>query len=277
MADKKKNFYAVVKGRRPGIYRTWTGAGGAEEQIKGFPGAVFKGFASLDEAEMYLKTGGREQPALFDQPAGQGAQKGSAAGTGAAVSPSRQASGRPAGWDAYKADLALGKVVIFTDGASTNNPGPGGYGVVILNGDERKELSGGFRRTTNNRMELMAVIVGLQSLKRRSQVVIYSDSSYVVQGIEKGWARRWKANNWMRAPGASGVSQPAENVDLWSALLDLLDQHDVEFRWVRGHASHPENERCDEMAVKAAHASSLPEDSGYQSRGPGRSGPAGRA
>lgn len=251
MADKKKHFYVVIKGRKPGVYTQWSGPGGAEEQIKGFPGAVFKGFATRQQADYYARSGGKEPPALFEIPVD---------------AKSEAPAERPADWDAYRSELAAGKVVLFTDGASTHNPGPGGYGVVLLFGEARKELSGGFRCTTNNRMELMGVIAGLRTLTRRSQVVIYSDSRYVVQGIEKGWARRWKANGWMRAPDSNGGINRAENVDLWSELLGLLDQHDVAFRWVKGHASHPENERCDQLAVQAAKGRSLPDDPGYEGK-----------
>lgn len=241
----KKNYYAVIKGRKPGVYGQWGGADGAEAQISGFAGAKYKGFATRPEAEYYYKTGGAEMPDhLFER-----------------LKPEEIAeeAAPPANWDAYKQDLAEGKTVIFTDGASTGNPGPGGYGVVMLHGNARKELSGGFRCTTNNRMEMMAVIAALQALKRRAQVVIYSDSRYVVFAVEKGWARRWKSRGWMR-----DADNPAENADLWAILLDLLDQHQVEFRWVKGHASNPENERCDRLAVHAAHLPNLPPDTGYK-------------
>ena len=240
----KKQFYAVVKGRRPGVYERWSGSGGAEEQVRGFAGAVFRGFATLPEAQYFLRSGGTvpEQPALF----------------GAALA---EKTAPPKAQAEYSADLAAGKVVIFTDGASTGNPGPGGYGVVMMNGETHQELSGGFRCTTNNRMELMGVITALQALKQRSQVVIYSDSRYVVEGIQKGWARRWRSRGWMR-----NAEERAENTDLWAQLLDLLDQHSVEFRWVRGHASQPENERCDRLAVQAARQKNLPEDAGFAAR-----------
>jgi len=159
----------------------------------------------------------------------------------------------------YRPDLAAGKVVIFTDGASTGNPGPGGYGVVLLSGSQRKEMSGGFRCTTNNRMELLGVITALSALKQRVPVVIYSDSRYVVDAVEKGWARRWRARGWMRDD-----TNRAENADLWAQLLDLLERYPVEFRWVRGHADHPENERCDRLAVHAAHLPDLPPDPGFK-------------
>jgi len=134
-------------------------------------------------------------------------------------------------------------IKIYTDGACSGNPGPGGYGVVMQHGDRRKELSGGEAQTTNNRMEIMGVIVGLETLIRPCEVDLYSDSRYVVDAIEKGWVTRWQQNNWMR-----NKKDPALNVDLWQRLLPLLDKHKVTFHWVKGHAGHPENERCDELA-----------------------------
>ena len=139
------------------------------------------------------------------------------------------------------------KVTIYTDGACSGNPGPGGYGAVLLftHGEKsyRKEISGGFRRTTNNRMEIFSVIAGLEALKEPCEALIYSDSQYVVDAVEKGWAARWRANNWMR-----NKKEPALNVDLWERMLSLLSAHKVSFHWVKGHAGHPENERCDELA-----------------------------
>jgi len=138
------------------------------------------------------------------------------------------------------------KVTIYTDGACSGNPGPGGYGVVMIYGEHRKELSGGDCQTTNNRMEIMGVIVGLEALKHHCEVALYSDSRYVVDAIEKGWVARWKQNNWMR-----NKKDPALNVDLWERLLLLLEKHRVAFHWVKGHAGHPENERCDYLAREA--------------------------
>ena len=151
-------------------------------------------------------------------------------------------------------------VTIYTDGACIGNPGPGGYGAVLLSGEHRKELSGGFANTTNNRMEILAAVVGLESLKKPSAVTIYSDSRYLVDAIEKGWALKWQANGWMR-----NKKERAVNPDLWERLLDLTKQHDVAFRWVRGHAGNKENERCDKLAVAAAKGRNLPADSGYKS------------
>jgi len=138
------------------------------------------------------------------------------------------------------------KVTIYTDGACSGNPGPGGYGVVMIHGSHRKEISGGEAQTTNNRMEMMGVIVGLQALKTPCEVDLYSDSRYVVDAIEKDWVTRWKQNNWMR-----NKKEPALNVDLWEKMLPLLVMHKVSFHWVKGHAGNPENERCDELARAA--------------------------
>ena len=149
-------------------------------------------------------------------------------------------------------------VTIYTDGSCTGNPGPGGYGVVLIYGKYRRELSGGYRRTTNNRMELMGAIKGLEVLKQTCLVTVHSDSQYVVEGIEKGWAKRWKENAWMR-----NKREQAVNPDLWGRLLDLCEKHEVEFRWVRGHVGNPENERCDQLAVQAARQKDLPLDEGY--------------
>ncbi len=151
------------------------------------------------------------------------------------------------------------EVEIYTDGACTGNPGPGGYGVVLLFGDRREELSGGFRLTTNNRMEMMAAIAGLQSLPASYTVTLYSDSQYVVNAITKGWAKKWRANGWKR-----NSKEKAVNPDLWALMLDLCDQHKVDFRWVRGHSGNTENERCDRLAVQAAQQPNLPPDTEYE-------------
>ena len=152
-----------------------------------------------------------------------------------------------------------GKAKIYTDGACISNPGPGGYAVVLLHEDRRLELSGGFRLTTNNRMELLACIIGLRNLRIRRPAIVYSDSRYVVDGISKGWAARWRADGWMRTEVAR-----AENADLWAQLLALLDADDVEFRWVRGHAGNRENARCDHLARAAAVRQDLPPDTAYE-------------
>ena len=136
------------------------------------------------------------------------------------------------------------KVEIFTDGACSGNPGPGGYGAILRVGEHIKEISGGEASTTNNRMELMGVICALSALKYPCDVVLTTDSKYVVDSVNKGWARSWRANKWKKAD-----KKPALNADLWEKLLDLLDIHNVQFLWIKGHSGHPENERCDALAV----------------------------
>ncbi len=136
------------------------------------------------------------------------------------------------------------KVEIFTDGACSGNPGPGGYGAILRYNGAERELSGGEKNTTNNRMELMAVIVALEALKEQCEVVLTSDSKYVIDALEKGWAKKWQSNNWMR-----NNKDKALNPDLWERLLKLTDYHKVTYNWIKGHAGHPENERCDKLAV----------------------------
>lgn len=150
-------------------------------------------------------------------------------------------------------------VYAFSDGAALGNPGPGGYGVVLKYRNTIKELSGGYRYTTNNRMELLGAIAALEALKRPCQVVLTTDSRYVVDGISEGWAERWRANGWRR--GKRGM---ALNPDLWQRLLDAVVQHDVTFQWIKGHSGHYENERCDDLANQAARGENLPSDEGYE-------------
>lgn len=151
------------------------------------------------------------------------------------------------------------QVTLYTDGACINNPGPGGYGVVLLYNSNRRELSKGYRKTTNNRMEILAAIAGLEALREPCRVMLYSDSQYLVQSIEKGWARRWQENAWMR-----NKKEKAVNPDLWERLLELCSIHSVRFEWIRGHAGHGENERCDELATSAARGSELDVDDAYE-------------
>ena len=152
------------------------------------------------------------------------------------------------------------QVQIYTDGGcAPTNPGPGGYGVVLIFGEHRRELSGGYRLTTNNRMELTAAIQGLQSLKEPCDVALFSDSQYVVNGITKGWARKWRSNGWRLSN-----KRPAENVDLWQQLLELCEKHTVRFEWIRGHTGHAENECCDRLSGLAARQSDLPTDAVYE-------------
>lgn len=135
------------------------------------------------------------------------------------------------------------KVYLYTDGSCRKNPGPGGWGAILRYGNAERELSGGEAETTNNRMELTAVIEGLSALKEQCEVELCTDSKYVADGLSKGWAKSWKTRGWKKAD-----KSPALNPDLWDRLLELYDYHKVDIVWVKGHAGHPENERCDEMA-----------------------------
>lgn len=153
------------------------------------------------------------------------------------------------------------KVKIYTDGACRGNPGPGGYGVILTFTNEsgevhKKELSGGYGNTTNNRMELMGVLKGLEALTKPCQAEIYTDSQYIVNAFKLGWLDSWVANNWKRGKKKEEV----KNEDLWRLILEQMKGHKVEFIWVKGHAGHAENERCDELATSAADGDSLLED-----------------
>ncbi len=156
-----------------------------------------------------------------------------------------------------KSDLP--HVIIYTDGACTGNPGPGGYGVILKSGQHRKEISAGYRQTTNNRMELMAVIAGLKAVKRRCRITLYTDSQYIAESINKKWVYQWKEKGWRRSK-----RQLAQNHDLWEEILQLLNDHQVEVKWVRGHVGEPENERADKLAVQASRGPNLLIDEYYE-------------
>ncbi len=146
-------------------------------------------------------------------------------------------------------------VIIYTDGACIGNPGPGGYAAILIKNSRRKEISGGFKNTTNNRMEIMAAIKGLAALKNKCHVTLYSDSQYLVNSMTEGWVKSWQANGWKR-----NKKEYALNVDLWKQILELCKTHNVDFKWTRGHAGTPENERCDYLATQAANQTDLPDD-----------------
>jgi ribonuclease HI len=147
-----------------------------------------------------------------------------------------------------------GKITVYTDGAASGNPGPGGYGAVLISGNHRKELSQGFKQTTNNRMELLAVIVALEALKiANSEVTVYTDSRYVADAVEKGWLFDWEAKDFKKR----------KNPDLWRRFLLVYRKHHVKFIWIKGHANNKENELCDHLAVKAYQKMNLNEDEGY--------------
>lgn len=148
----------------------------------------------------------------------------------------------------------LNEVIIYTDGACSGNPGPGGYGVVLMSGNHRKEISEGFRLTTNNRMELLAIIKGLEALKRKGiPVKLYTDSQYVANAVNKGWVFDWERKHFKKK----------KNQDLWIRFLDLYRQHNITLFWLKGHNNNPENERCDVLAVNASKQNALSEDTGY--------------
>ena len=150
-------------------------------------------------------------------------------------------------------------ITIYTDGAAKGNPGPGGYGVVLKFQGHRKELSKGYKLTTNNRMELLAVITGLEAIKKDGwDVLIYSDSKYVVDAVEKGWIWQWEKKGFKKK----------KNIDLWKRFIPLYKKHKVKFKWLKGHAGNPENERCDYLAVKSAEQPDLLDDLGYLSENP---------
>lgn len=226
----KKKYYAVAVGRTCGIFTDWPTA---EAQVKGFPGARYMSFADEAEARAWL-----EDP-CYGRPGGE---------RPAASQAKPQPSPPPAG------------IIVHTDGGCLNNPGPGGYGIVIEENGQRRELSGGFRLTTNNRMEMMAAIVALEALQgSRQPIHLYSDSSYLVNGIDKGWAKKWRNNGWSKADGRAAM-----NSDLWEKLLGLLAGLTVVLHWVKGHAGHQENERCDRLAVAMSRQPDLPADLPYE-------------
>jgi ribonuclease HI len=226
----------VAVGRRPGIYTQWFGPSGAKAQVEGYAGAVYKGFYTRAEARAFMDA----------PPAPRRGRR----------SLTRPSAVRDTG---VQKSPAADQVVVYTDGGATHNPGPGGYGVVIEAPGGPFELSAGFRLTTNNRMELTAAIVALNWFERPTKVLLHTDSRYVVDGITKGWARKWRANNWMRTK-----RDPALNADLWRQLLDACERHQVEFRWVKGHAGIPGNERCDQLSLAAREKNGLLEDRGYE-------------
>ena len=230
----KKKFYAVAVGRSCGIFTDWPTA---ESQVKGFAAAKYKSFPTEAEAKAWL-----DDPIYTRKESG------------------KKTSGKHEKQPTTLLDADPEKIVVYTDGGSINNPGPGGYGVVIVKDGKSQEMSGGFRLTTNNRMEMTAAIVALSALQGcTKQIDLFSDSSYLVNGINKGWARKWRSKGWKKADG-----QPVLNIDLWQELLTLLDSVNVNFNWVKGHAGNEGNERCDRLAVSSARQPELPVDAEYE-------------
>jgi ribonuclease HI len=228
-------FYAVARGRKTGIFTSWPDA---QCQVNGFAGARFKSFQTKQEALAFLEdpsyTNSASLNKNFDS------------------APKKHKTGQEPANYKYPENA----VMVYTDGGAIGNPGPGGYGVVFETGET---FSGGFNLTTNNRMELLAVIVALEALKGETRpICLHSDSRYVVNGITKNWAKAWKRKGWKKADGS-----PAMNPDLWERLLDLLPGLDIRFIWVKGHAGNPLNEACDHLANSTARMTGLPDDTGY--------------
>jgi len=224
-----KKYYAVAIGKRTGIFTDWEET---RELVVNFSKSKYKSFKTISEAERWLEEHTNNK-----------IKKRTVISNNDIKKPTDN------------------KVIIYTDGSCKKNPGPGGYGVLLLSKDKIKEISEGFRLTTNNRMELLACIVGLENLKKKSEVELYSDSSYVVNSINKGWAKRWKSNGWKQSK-----TKYAENIDLWEKLLKLIEKHSVNFNWVKGHANNPGNERCDKLASEAAIGKNLKIDSYYENK-----------
>jgi ribonuclease HI len=254
VSNQKKQYYAVRIGREPGIYRTWEEC---KAQVDGYAKAQYKGFGSLDEAEAYLGNARTNKP---DCPKPSGDKPFNPPGAPKKKRGTVRSDDETKAIKMLETNDGLKHVVIYTDGACLGNPGPGGYGVVLLHGKDREEFSSGFRLTTNNRMEMLACIVGLQTLKQPCAVTLYSDSQYVINSMTKGWAQRWKKNRWKR----NGENVP--NADLWEKMLELCDKHKVRFNWVRGHAGNKENERCDQLARQAALGLDMAIDSVYEAK-----------
>jgi len=151
------------------------------------------------------------------------------------------------------------EITLYTDGSCHGNPGPGGYAAILIFGKKKKELTGGYRKTTNNRMELLAAVRGFEALKEPCKVQFYTDSTYVRNGLEKGWAAGWRSRGWKKKDKKMAV-----NADLWNDLLNAVDEHTIEYHWVKGHSGNPLNERCDELAnEQSLKANALPKDPGY--------------
>jgi len=229
-------FYAVARGRKTGIFTSWPEA---ERQVKGFAGARFKSFKTKQEALAFLK-----DPSY------------KTSGSSSKNFKSDSKTPKTGQGQAAKAAYPENAVMVYTDGGAIGNPGPGGYGVVFESGET---FCGGFNLTTNNRMELLAVITALEALDGETRpICLHSDSRYVVNGITKNWAKSWKRRGWKKSDGSAAM-----NPDLWQRLLELLEDLDVRFFWVKGHAGNPLNEKCDQLANSTARTSGLPDDTGY--------------
>ena len=243
MTANTKKIYAVFQGHHPGLYESWDEAA---KEVNGFKGAVYKSFTTHDEAILWLRecvlgATGSVSERLIEL---------------IKSKPLPHSNTQPTNFGGNS-----NKIIIHTDGGASPNPGIGAYGVVLQKGRLRKELSAAYQLTTNNRMEKMGVIVALQSLTEPSEVELHSDSKYIVDSITKGWVYGWIKRGWKKSDG-----QRPENIDLWQQLLEALERHKVDFRWVKGHAGNAENERCDVLVTEARQSKHLLLDPGYLKR-----------
>ncbi|GAB4469554.1 MAG: ribonuclease HI [Anaerolineales bacterium] len=251
MSKRKKSIYLVLKGRQTGVYQEWDGTQGAKAQVEGYAGAIFKSFYTSEEATNWLKS----QSVTPLPPALRKWLDDQEKAPHNSASKSLQSI--------VENHLQGGGIVIFTDGSTLGNPGPGGYAAVILKNQHRQEIRGGFRLTTNNRMELYACIAALETIIAPSNVLIITDSAYVYRATSQGWLQRWIQNGWRRGDGKT-----VENQDLWQKLHHLHQKHTVKYYWIKGHNATVENERCDRLAVTSAQAPNLPPDPGYRRNHP---------
>ncbi|MFN3309970.1 MAG: ribonuclease HI [Anaerolineales bacterium] len=249
MPSRRKSLYVVLKGHQPGVYPQWEGSEGAKIQVEGFGNAVYKGFYTAEEASNWLKSQAKEPlpPPLMKW----------------LIEQERKAANHSSKSlkSLTETHLQAGGTVIFTDGATLGNPGRGGYAAAILQNENRREISGGFRLTTNNRMELYACIAALESIQPPQKVLLITDSAYIYRATMQGWLQRWAENGWKQRRGRA-----VENRDLWQRLHRLCQCFTVEVYWIKGHNATLENERCDWLANRAAQKPNLPEDQGYQMR-----------
>lgn len=252
MSSRRKSIYLILKGHQPGVYQQWEGLEGAKIQVEGFANAAYKGFYTTEEAYNWLKSQAKE-------PLPSSLQKW--------LAEQEKVSENHSSKSLVKNHLQAGGTVIFTDGSSLGNPGPGGYAAVILYNQNRREISGGFRLTTNNRMELYACIAALESIHPPARVLLITDSAYVYQAVTQGWLQRWAMNGWKRRDGKA-----VENLDLWQRLYHLCQIVTVEFYWIKGHNATKENEHCDRLANTVARKPDLPEDQGYRLHHPSPTG-----
>ncbi len=241
MTAKAKKIYAVFQGHHPGLFTSWDEA---SEQVKGFKGAKYKSFPDQTAAIAWL----RECVVAAKEPVAEHL-----------IDLIKDHIVKAEHASRSQQSNSNGKIIIHTDGGASPNPGVGGYGIVLQRGAKRKELFAGYKLTTNNRMEMMGVIVALRALNEPSDVILHTDSKYVVDSITKRWVYGWMKRGWKKSDG-----QRPENVDLWKQLLPLVKEHKVDFRWVKGHAGNAENERCDALVGEARKSKNLLVDIGYK-------------